>query len=361
MRLARSLVFDRPGVPLKVVPLSIPDPRAGEVVLRVEMAGVCGTDHHRLVGDLAPLGHPVCFGHEGIGIVDELGEGVLTDRAGAAMHRGDRVYWSPPAPCGKCVTCTIDLHPALCERIEWPARATRANAAAFQEFALVSARSPLFRVPNGVSAEAVIAFGCAMPTAIGGFERLGPVTGTVVVQGVGPVGLAAVVLAAEAGAEQVIAIGDGSARLQTARRLGATETMSLGQTTAVDRRERVRELTDGRGAQIVVEAAGHISAFSEGVGMLRLNGRYLIMGLYSGSASASVDPVEINNRNLRLIGTLGAPDSAYARTVELAASVGERLAFAELVTHRFPLERAEEAIRTSHDSTAIKTVILPGM
>jgi len=200
-----------------------------------------------------------------------------------------------------------------------------------------------------------------MPTAIAGFDRLGAVSGTVVVQGAGPVGLAAVVLAAEAGAERILVFGDPPPRLHMAARLGATQTFSLSSMTRAERLDGLLQLNDGRGADIVIEAAGHISAFDEGLELLGNNGRLLIMGLYSGEATVRVNPVHINNRNLRIIGTLGSPASAYARTVQLAAEIGERLGFADLVTHRYPLELAEEAIIAAGRGEVIKAVVCPGL
>jgi 5-exo-hydroxycamphor dehydrogenase len=237
--------------------------------------------------------------------------------------------------------------------------AERANAAGFQELALVSPQSPLFRIPDGVDPAAVIAFGCALPTAIGGFARLGPIPRTVVVQGSGPVGLASCLLASLGGAEQVIVIGAPHNRLAMARHLGATETLSVVDSGPEQRRARILELTGGHGADAVIEAAGRPAAFPEGITLLANNGRMLIMGLYSGDAVAPVDPVYLNNHNLHLIGTLGSPASSYGDTVRIAAEHGERLGFADMVTHRFPLEQTEEGIRAAGRGESIKSVIVP--
>jgi 5-exo-hydroxycamphor dehydrogenase len=360
VRVSRSVVFEAAGVPLDIRLIPVPAPGPGEIVLRVELAGVCGTDAHRLAGDLAAPDEPVCFGHEGVGIVVELGRDVVADRGGTPLQVGDRVYWSPPAPCGRCRSCVVDRHPVLCENLVWPVPADAANAAAYQEYALVGANSPLYRVPDGTSAESVIAFGCAMPTAIGGFERLGPVAGAVVVvQGAGPVGLAAVVLARRGGAERIIVIGAPEPRLRAATRLGATDVIPLSAAHS-DRAETVRRLTDGRGADVVVEAAGHPSAFPEGFDLLAVNGRFLLMGLYSGDAVSPIDPVLINNRNLQVIGTLGSSSDSFREAVQIAVELGEQLGFADLVTARFPLERAEDAIRALGDGDTIKAVVAPG-
>jgi 5-exo-hydroxycamphor dehydrogenase len=360
MTRSRAAVFEAAARPLAIRELEVPDPGPGELVARVDLAGVCGTDRHRLAGDLGDPEQPICFGHEAVGTVLALGAGADHDRAGEPLAVGDRIYWSPPAPCGACHVCVVDEHPALCENLVWPVPANGANAAGYQEVALVGAHSPLYRIPEGVSGESVIAFGCAMPTAIGGFARLGPVQDAVVViQGAGPVGLAAVVLARRGGARRIVVIGGPDSRLTAARRLGATEVIPIAALSPAERRDRVLELTGGRGAAVVVEAAGHPSAFPEGFDLLALNGRFLIMGLYSGQAVAPVDPVVINNRNLKIIGTLGSPADAYRETVQIAAEEGLERDYAGLVTARFPLESTAQAIDSVADASTIKAVVVP--
>lgn len=361
MTASRSIVFERPGVALRVRVDETPDPEPGELVVRVSLAGVCGTDAHRLSGDLGTPLAPACFGHEGVGVVEALGESAGLDSSGTPLVVGDRVFWQPPAPCGECHTCVIDENPALCERLQWPAPADRPNAASYRELATLGPNNLVYRIPEGTSDEAVIAFGCAMPTALAGFRRLGELTGTVLIQGSGPVGLASVVVASISGATQIIVIGDPAPRLDVARRLGATEIISLAETTVESRHARVMELTGGWGVDAIVEAAGHPSAFPEGFELLANNGRYLILGLYSGKAKMPVDLVWLNNHNLRIIGSLSARDEEYRRTVEIATEHGGRLDFASLVTHRYPLERTEEAITAAGAGTPVKAVVVPSM
>ncbi|MDT2008512.1 zinc-binding dehydrogenase [Rhodococcus opacus] len=127
------------------------------------------------------------------------------------------------------------------------------------------------------TAEAVIALGCAMPTALAGVDRLGPVDPehTVVVQGSGPVGLATTLLMAHSSARQIIVVGGPKDRLEAALKMGATHTISIDTTSPADRAEQIRVLTGGRGADVVLEAAGTIAAFPEGLDMLTYNGRYV--------------------------------------------------------------------------------------
>lgn len=359
-RRGRTIAFAGPGQGLKCLEHDVPDPRPDELLIRVTHAGVCGTDAHRLTGDLSPPPAPICFGHEGVGVVEALGAEIVRDRAGVPLAEGDRVTWSPPTPCGRCRACRAGETTALCARMVWPPPFGPATSASFQDYATVRGTAAFYRVPDGVTSESVIAFGCAMPTALGGLARLGEVRGAfVVIQGSGPVGLATCVAALDAGAEAIAMIGDPPARLAVARRLGATETLPLAATTVEERRTRILELTDGLGPPVVVEAAGHITAFDEGLGLLAVGGRYLVLGLYSGSATTPINPVLINNRQLTVLGSLGGPLGAYQRAVELAGRCGDALGFDALVTDRFPLEQTALAIDRAQSGGAMKVVVTP--
>ncbi len=350
-RTGRRLVFVEAGKKLESWDVKVPDPAPGEVLLRTVIGGVCGTDAHRLDGDLPPPPGPVAFGHEGIGRIEALGEGVSTDKAGVPVGLGDLVYWTPsgdrpnaPPPTG------------------WPPPAEVASAASYQDYATLSPPNVFVRIPEGTSPEAVIAFGCAMPTALGGLARLGGIGPgqTVVVQGSGPVGLAATFLAAVSPARQVIGIGAPDNRLEAARRLGATATIGLETTSRDDRLELIREMTEGSGADVVIEATGRAEAFPEGMDLLAADGRYLILGIYSGQDTIPLNVVRLNNLNQSIVGSMGpASFNDHRATVLFAQRYGARLGFADLITHRFPLADAEAAIAAARSGEAIKAIVLP--
>lgn len=351
MRKGRQVVFAGNGRSLELATVEVPPPGPGAIVVRTTVAGVCGTDAHRLDGDLPDPGMPVTFGHEGIGIVEELGAGVAHDVDGLPLAPGDTVYWSPSS-----------RDPGRPSELGWPPPASRPNPAAYQDYATLPPSNIVFRVPDGTDPLAVIAFGCAMPTALGGFARLGGVRpgDTVVVQGSGPVGLASTVLAALSPARQVIVIGAPDVRLAAAERLGASTTIALERTDEPGRRAAILELTDGRGADVVIEATGRMEAFAEGMSLLGPDGRYVVLGIYSGHGTVSFDPVRLNNHSMSIIGSMGPTrTSDYRTTIQLAQRHGARLGFAELVTHRFALTELEDAIDVARRGAAIKAVVLP--
>lgn len=351
MRQGRRLVFTGNGRPLELRAGVVADPGPGQMLLRTVIGGVCGSDAHRLSGDQPDPGRPVCFGHEGIGRVEALGAGRTTDGAGEPLREGDLVYWTPSGP-------TPSSFPAT----GWPPPDDVPNPASYQDYATLGPENPCYRIPAGTDPEAVIAFGCAMPTALGGLDRLGPIEPgqTVLVQGSGPVGLSATVLAALGDAARVIVIGAPADRLAAATRLGASTVIPLLTTTEAERRATVLDLTDGRGPDVVVEATGRVEAFPEGMALLAPAGRYLVLGIYSGQRTVELDVVRLNNLSQRVVGSLGPSRFAdYNTTIALARDHGARLGFADLVTHRAPLADAEAAIGVAGRGEAIKAVVLP--
>ncbi|MDV7240567.1 zinc-binding dehydrogenase [Rhodococcus oxybenzonivorans] len=244
--------------------------------------------------------------------------------------------------------------------MDWPQSVGRASSASYQDFATLSSTTPFFRIPDSTNSDAVIAFGCALPTALGGLRNLGPITGaTVCIQGNGPVGLAATMLCRLAGAQEIFVIGDPGTRADAALQLGATDVLVLPTTDRADRHEHLMTATNGRGVDVVIEAAGHITAFDEALPLLAKRGRLLILGLYSGSVTTPFDPVLVNNRELRIVGSLGCPVEVYGRAMELAGEHDSVFGLSEFVTHRFPIDRVQDAIATAGSGIAIKTVVQP--
>jgi len=358
----RSVVFTKPGQPLEIWEAEVAGPPRGGLLAKVVMAGVCGSDVHRLAGHQVDPGHPVTFGHENIGVIEELGEDCATDWAGAPVSVGDLVYWQPAGACNRCRQCLAG-NSAMCEGVP-PGRKIQAglpSPAGFQRYATLSSRIAFFRVPEETTPESVLAFGCAMPTALGAFARLGTIEPwhTVLVQGAGPVGLAATMLAGLSPTARVITVGAPAHRLGIARRLGATDVIALESADAAGRQDQVMSLTGGRGADVVVEATGQLGAFREGLEMLAVEGRYLVVGLFSGGGEVPFDPVRLNNRSQRVIGSLSSEPNTRFSTVQLARRLGDKHGLSDLITARFGLGEVERAVDAVRAGEGVKTVVEP--
>lgn len=336
----------------------IAEPLPGGALVRIVVGGVCGSDVHITTGEAGVMPFPIILGHEGIGRIEKLG-GVDRDHAGVPVKPGDLVYWSPIAACHRCYTCNV-LEETPCENSQFFEHAEKPNWACYADYACLPPGLAFFKLPDGADPLAVAALGCALPTVLRGFDRCGPVKmgEAVVVQGAGPVGLSAILVAAQAGAREVIVIDGVDERLETARKLGATSTVSLKQ-SAEERRRQIYDLTGPQGPSLVVEAAGVLPAFPEGVDLTGQHGRYIILGLWGAIGTQLISPRDMTTKNLTVAGATFPKPKHYYEAMKLAARLQGRVPLAALISHRFAIEDASKALDAVHRGEVIKAVIDP--
>lgn len=341
--------------------VDIAEPEAGGALVSVVLGGVCGSDVHIMTGEAGEMPFPIILGHEGVGRIERLGPGVTTDYAGITVNPGDLVYWSPIALCRRCYSCTV-LDETPCENTRFFEHASKPNWGSYADFAWLPNGMPFYKLPAHAQPEAVAALGCALPTVLRGFDRCGPVKigDAVVVQGAGPVGLSAILLAAHAGAREVIAIDASPARLEAARKLGATAVVSLSDPPD-ERRRQIYERTGVAGPDVVVEAAGVLPAFPEGVDLAGMHSRYIILGLWGAIGTQPISPRDLTLKNLTIAGASFPKPKHYYHALHLAARLQDRVPLAELVTHRFPIAKAAEALEATRKGVAVKAVIDPSL
>jgi threonine dehydrogenase-like Zn-dependent dehydrogenase len=342
------------------------DPGPGEALARVEVAGICGTDVHLWLGQLAiPL--PNIMGHETAGRIEKLGQGLDKDWRGEPLHVGDRVTWASSISCGECFYCRVKRQPTRCLSRKAYGISYRASDAphlrgGYAEKILLRAGSSIFRIPDAVPSDALIGAGCALTTAIHGSERAPMEWGdSVVVQGTGPVGLAAIAVARAAGAGKIVAIGGPAHRLDLAKGFGADVVIDIDETRdPAERRARVLEAVGPYGADQVIECVGHPEAVNEGIPLCRDGGQYLVLGQYADAGNISFNPHTVTRKQLRVIGSWGFEARHVDRALRLLERDADlRARFAGAITHRFPLDRADEALQMARSLAGGKTVIVP--
>jgi NAD+-dependent secondary alcohol dehydrogenase Adh1 len=262
--------------PLELIERPVPElRRPDEVLVRIGGAGVCATDVHAIEGLMEPAGVslPCVLGHENAGWVARVGDLVTT------VGEGDAVILYPPFSCGLCVPCRRgnDMH---CHRHEFTGLSVDGG---FAEFVVVRERS-VIKLPAGLSPEAVAPHADAGLTAYHAVRRVTGLMGpgsTAVVIGVGGVGHIAIQLARELGSARMLAIDTPSERLALALELGADEAIEGGARSI----DGVRELTDGRGADVVLDFVGTDATHRDSLAMLARAGTYSVIG-YGGTVSA---------------------------------------------------------------------------
>lgn len=329
---------------------TVPSPEQGAVVVEVQRANVCGSELHIWTGK-----HPVKkrggLGHEMIGTIHALGEGVTTDFAGESIGVGDRVVYTYFQTCDRCARC-LDGQFNLCDNAyqffgQQPEEAPHFHAA-FGTHYYVHPRQHLYKVPDVIPNSIAAGANCALSQVMFGLDQMGLRFGeTLLIQGAGGLGLNAIAVAKERGAK-VIVIDALPQRLAQAAAFGADHTIDISQIPTLEgRNARLAELTDGRGADVALEVTGVAAAFSEGLQLLRRGGRYLVMGNLSPGTTVPYDPGLITRKAL----TIRHVDRYEGRYLWQALAFLERnqhrYPFEKLVDAEFDLNSVEEALRKS--------------
>ncbi|MBI2862924.1 MAG: alcohol dehydrogenase catalytic domain-containing protein [Chloroflexi bacterium] len=327
-----------PGIELREVP--VPTPKAHEVLLKVEACGVCGSDlqFYQWSPEGRYITTPLILGHEPSGVIAEVGAGVTEWRV------GDRVVFDSAGNCGQCYYCRLGRF-NLCERRS--AIGTLRDGAMAEYVAIPTAA--VYRIPDNVSFEEAAAF-VPLGLATRALERSLLKPGDdVVVMGPGPVGMFTALVARAAGAGRLLLTGRGvdRERLALAERLGI-QTLNV---EAEDGAERISQLTEGRGADVVFECAG---ALPEAITYAKKGGQVVAIGF---SAPQLIDPKPQIDRELTISWVTGRPPGTWQRALKLAAA--GLVPVKPLITHTFPIEQAEEAFRLVQRREALKVILKP--
>ena len=358
----KAMVLEEYGKPDVMREVEIPEVKEGDILVKVQLAGICGTDVHQNLGDLSikpPT--PMIQGHETLGRIVEM-KGVTADVAGTRVKEGDRILWAHQF-CGKCYACKILQQPYMCSASKGygfaPPQALRGG---FAEYELVTAGTDFVRVPDSVTDEEALGVGCAFRTVVNGYDKINahggiPTGGTVVVQGVGPVGLYSVVMAAQSAAAKIIAVDAFDERLEFSKKWGATHTINLNEIKDPhERAEYVRSITNGIGAEVVIECSGVPAAFNEGLDYLAKGGTYLIMGQTS-RRGVGVIPNDIMTKNACILGSGSADIRHFVKALKFIEAYREKYPFGELISTKYALEDLNGALASMLHGKDLKAAI----
>ena len=310
----------------------VPDPQPGSMLLRQELAGICGTDFHNW--EYQRLSGEILLGHENVGIIDQLGHGVTTDYLSQPLKEGDRVVFFPRTPDGIYGFLPAEEQPYLRGGFAdyiylWHPESVVFKTTMPAEVAVLT--EPFNIGVHGVS-RAHIGFG-----------------DTVVIQGSGAIGLLTLVCAKVTGAGRLIIVGGPPGRLELAKRLGADLTIDIAEVPdPEDRVKIVRENTPrGEGADCVFECAGFLNAIPEGLEYVRQSGTYVEMGHFVDTGSLDFNPnTMLMQKNLRVEAIWGGRAEYFVRALPILEK--NEFPFADLVSHVIPLERVAEGFNALH-------------
>ena len=358
----KAVVMSAPHAPLVVTEIAEPQLQPGAALLKTLYSEVCGTDVHLHHGKLQ-VPFPIIPGHVSVGVVDKA-RGDLKDIDGQPIKEGDTVtFLDVHETCNNCWYCLVARQPTKCPNRKVYGISYSANEGLLGGWAEAIWMKPgvkMIKIPKDLDPDTFIGGGCGLVTALHAVDmaqiRLDE---SVAVLGVGPVGQSCVGFSSLSGAGEIIAVGAPKDRLAFAKRMGATHTLDLDIRPEA-RLDAIRGLTGGRGVDVVIEASGSADAVSQALDMVRDGGRVIVCGHYTDNGAIEMHPHwQLNRKHVELKGCWGSRYDHFHRAVALTARFGAMKPWREMVSGRFSLERAGEALAAVENRTAIKAVIVP--
>ncbi len=361
----------------------LPEPGPGCVLVKMELSGICGTDKHTYqgyinqyagIGDGKKIRFPIIQGHENVGTVAAIGgNGRYTDFEGIPLAVGDRVVVGANVSCGDCYYCRHDFPYYFCQNMtDYGNNLSAADPphlfGGWSQYMYIVPGSFLVRVPDDLPSEVAVLTEVMAVTV--GLDRAKQMSAfpseaflfddTVVVLGVGPLGMCFLMKARMLGAGNIIAVDLSDYRLQFAKRLGADHELNVAKTTLADRLDFVRALTQGRGADMVIETAGVPQAVPEGLELLRLGGLLLEAGNFSDLGEVPISPFRhLCSKSVRILGVGGEEPASYGPSMRQMARYAHHYPLREFVSHRFPLREVEAAVQKAIGPDSMKVAMEP--
>jgi len=351
----------------------MPETGPGCVLLKILACGVCGTDLHGVAGK-RDVGYPFIPGHEMTAVVDSVGKDAdKTIKLFGAdrLEKGTFVTVNPRIVCGHCFFCKeMPTHPQKCLNAMTATSMGSKNppylTGGFSEYFYALPGAELVALPKDldpVTGALVEPFSCAVGLVDRHRQSLSSIAGSgfeitepVAVYGAGAIGILMIAAFRTAGARTIIAVDIDASRLELSREFGASHTIDSTKMTSEERVSRIRGISGGIGAGIVVEACGVPSLIGEGVYALRRGGKLYEVGHLLKTEDACVDPFYICRNEIEILGNYAYPSS---NTMRFAAELLSRAQFPyEKLVHAIPFEQGADAIINNSLGKAIKPVLV---
>jgi alcohol dehydrogenase len=334
-------------------------------LLKIEMAGVCGSDpgiyHGKVTRALRP--YPIIMGHEVIGHIEEIGESAAKRRG---LKVGDRVIIEYAFGCGQCFSCVTGNYNQCESFLTYGSMISCKQPphlwGAYGEYLYIAPRAMVHKVTEKLPPEAAVLISAVLGNAIRWLRMVGGVSigNTVVIEGPGQQGLAGVIVAKESGAQMIIMTGltKDRARFDLAKEFGATHCINVEKENLL---EVVKQLTGGKMADVVMDVTGRPEGAVKALDLVGKGGTIIVPGLYGGETSIPLPLDKLVFKEARLQGVYSHNIRSVAPAIALAES--RKYPIEKMVTHRFPLEEAERAVRLVEgqleNGEFIKSVIIP--
>lgn len=358
---AQVALFRGVGQPFEISRQPLDKSSEENVLARVTLATICGSDLHTLTGRRSvPL--PCALGHEAIGVVAAPTQ--LRDAYGRSLSEGDRITWSIGTSCGSCYNCVTKNLPQKCEGLfKYGHAGGESNVAfsgGFGQYIQLRVGTAIYRLPEAVTEREAVPLNCAFSTVLDGLKAVGVKAGdNAVVQGAGMLGIYAACYLRENGCENVMVVDFREDRLKIAARFGATHTFNLTDTSVDDVGDAAQQITNHDGADLVVEVSGVSAALSNAVDWLGFGGRCLTLGFVYPGADVTLDAQKVVTKCLTIRGLHNYHPSALGEAIRFVEEKRDRYPFDALIGATYPLREIDAAFERAQQGDLIRVAVDP--
>lgn len=363
IRKARAAVMTAPKEDLRIIEYPLPQVTRDALLVRITCCTICGSDLHTWLGRRSsPL--PIILGHEIVGKIVELGEGVERDSGDRPLKVGDRITWTIMDNCGKCYLCREKGLMMKCRHLRKYGHDSCAEPphfmGGFAEYCYITPGTCVIKVPDRVTDEEAAPANCALSTVVAGWEaiRLQPFE-NVLIQGAGALGFYAAALAKHCGCNRIIVTDILDHRLEFIKAFGATTTINTRGMPEQEIVGAIRDLTEGFGVDAAMEVAGIPALIPLGLKCLRTGGRYVEVGSAFAGANFTCDASELIFRRLTIKGIHNYDTRHLQMGIDLLSMTNEIFPFKDIVSHRVNLDQINEGMRFAESGRAIRVALLP--
>jgi alcohol dehydrogenase len=359
----RAAVMMTVGGDLQIREYPVTRPTPGAILVRITCCTICRSDVLSWTGK-RPAPTPLILGHEIVGRIVALGADVSHDTRDCRLALGDRISWTIMDSCGRCYFCREAGLPMKCRSLRKYGHDSCADpphfVGGFAEYCMLGPGTAVFKLPDDLTDDEACPANCALATIVAGWEAAGlrPLE-NVLIQGAGALGFYAAAFARHAGCSEVIVTDVQDRRLAAVTAFGATATINTRGRTDAEIVAFVRDRTQGRGVDAVLEVAGVPEAVPLGLKCLRIGGRFVEQGNTYPGALVSYDVSDLIFRRLTIRGVHNYDALHLQRGLDFLAQARVTYPFARLVTHHFPLHRVNDALRMAESGEGIRVAVCP--
>ncbi len=358
MRSGRIAVFEKPSGLLRLENHPIPKISGGELLARIDLCTLCGSDLHTLQGRRSTP-TPTVLGHEILGTIVQTTAGAV-GFDGRELQVGDRITWTVAASCGDCFYCKRDL-PQKCDSLLKYGHAPITDTWTFNgglgDYCHLKSGSSIHIIPDDIPDRVACPVNCATATVAAALRGSKIEGRSVLVQGAGMLGVTACAMANTMGAERVLVSDKLPERLDRAKAFGATHLIEAGKKS--DSLENIRDATNGYGVDIALELTGSVDAVEIGMEAIRMGGEAIWVGTVHPTDPVKIMPETLVRRMLAVRGVHNYNPSDLDFALRFLEENHRRFPFSELVEKTFALSEVNEAIDYAVASKAFRVAVKP--